>query len=147
MAQNETVQAVRSLSNVQLTVMEALLSGSTVTYAASEAGGGRTTVHRWLREDWAFQAEMNRLRRDASDAIQMRLLRAAELAARLVASSIDSGDTGAALAVLRGLGLLGTRIGVEIPSDDPADLEQEAMIEKAELDADRKMRSVVSALW
>ena len=82
MGQNETDQATCDLSKAQLTAMEALLTGSTVTCAASVAGVARTTVHRWLRQDWDFQAELNRLKREVRDATEMRLLSAAESAAR-----------------------------------------------------------------
>jgi len=70
MAQNETDQTPRPLSKSQISVLEALLTGSTVTHAASEAGVARTTVHRWLRNDWVFKAELNRERREIRDAIE-----------------------------------------------------------------------------
>ena len=43
--------------------VEQLAVGATVVSAAEAAGISRETVHRWNREDWAFQAAVNRARR------------------------------------------------------------------------------------
>jgi hypothetical protein len=48
----------------QTIALEHLFAGKTVTKAAEAAGVDRTTVHRWLREDWAFQAAYHRTQRD-----------------------------------------------------------------------------------
>ena len=50
----------RSLSPTQIDVMAALLSGKTIKSAADQAGVDRSTIHRWMREDWDFQAARNR---------------------------------------------------------------------------------------
>ncbi len=49
------------LPPTQERVVAALITGSTVTRAAELAGVDRTTVHRWLRDDWDFQAPLNDL--------------------------------------------------------------------------------------
>ena len=61
---NSSGDKERELSSAQLTALTALATGATVTLAAGEAGVDRTTVHRWLRDDHAFQALWNRIRRD-----------------------------------------------------------------------------------
>jgi hypothetical protein len=146
MTQNETDQTAQPLSKTQLSALEALLTGSTVTHAASEAGVARTTVHRWLRDDWVFKSELNRERREIRDAIRSQLLRAAESAVRSVSRAIDEGDLRAAMDVLKGLGLLGSRIQIEIGEDDPEALEEEARIAEGEAESERKLRFLVSKL-
>lgn len=146
MTQNETDQTTPALSKAQNSVMEALLTGSTVTHAASVAGVARTTVHRWLRDDWAFQAELNRERREIRDAIRSQLLRAAESAVRSVSRAIDEGDLRVAMDVLKGVGFLGSRIQIEIGEDDPAVLEEEAKIAEGEAASEKQLRSLISAL-
>ena len=61
MPQNATPQA--ELSPQQVLAIEQLAVGATVVSAAEAAGISRETVHRWNREDWAFQAAVNRARR------------------------------------------------------------------------------------
>ena len=48
-------------------------SDSTVTAALAAAGVDRTTVHRWLREDHAFQAAWNRIRREQEREVLARV--------------------------------------------------------------------------
>jgi hypothetical protein len=68
------------LSPTQQQALAALLAGSTVTAAADAEGVDRTTVHRWLRSDYDFQAAMNRARRELRDATASRLYDAAKRA-------------------------------------------------------------------
>lgn len=146
MGRNETDRAAGDLSTTQLAAIEALLTGATVTHAAREAGVARTTVHRWLRDDWDFQAALNRERRELCDAIRSRLLRAAESSAALVLKAVDGGDVQVALSVLKGLGLLGSRVHVDVGDDDPAALALEASIAKGEIESDRQLRSLMSVV-
>ena len=147
MSQNATDQTARPLSKAQLSALEALLTGSTVTDAAVAAGVARTTVHRWLKDDWVFQAELNRERREIRDAIRSQLLRAAESAVRSVSRAIDEGDLRVAMDVLKGVGLLGSRVQIEIGDDDPAALEEEARVAEGEAASERQLRSLVSGLF
>jgi len=147
LTQIETDQTVQPLSKRQLSALEALLTGSTVTDAAVAAGVARTSVHRWLKDDWVFKAELNRARREIRDAIRSQLLRAAESGVRVVSKAIEGGDLRVAMDVLKGLGLLGSRIQIEIGEDDPAALEEEARIAESETESERKLRSLVSKLF
>lgn len=100
-----------------------------MTDAAATAEVDRTTVHRWLKEDFAFQAALNRSRRDLREALQARLLGLAEKAAECVERSLAAGDSKAALALLKGLGLLPGELA-KIGSDDPADLADKARVQE-----------------
>ena len=86
---------------------------------AAEVGGvSRETVHRWNREDWTFQAAVNRSRRDLQEAVERRLLAGAEKAMSNVADAVDEGDLSASLSVLKGLGVL-AGVAQRLGSDDP----------------------------
>jgi len=113
--QNSTPAA---LSPGQVAALEALLAGRTVTEAATVAGVDRTTVHAWLRSDYAFQAAYNRGRRDLQEQTHARLMTLAEKAVGCVEGALAKGDEKTALAVLRGLGLL-SGVPAKPGSDDP----------------------------
>jgi hypothetical protein len=123
MRRNATPAA--DLTPSQEKALAALLAGKSVTDAATVGEVDRTTVHRWLKDDFAFQAALNRGRRDLREAMQARLMGLAEKAAECVERSITEGDGKAALALLKGLGLLPGELP-KIGSDDPADLEDKA---------------------
>jgi len=115
----------------QIRALVALLGGARITAAAEASGVDRTTVHRWLREDWHFQAALNRGRRELKDAIEARLLCLAEQAAETVEQAIQRGDSRAALSLLKGLGLLGKQ-PIAVGTDDPDALQAEAARRKEE---------------
>lgn len=117
--------ASKGLNPRQLVVLEQLLAGASVTKAAEAAGVDRTTVHRWLREDWAFQAAHHRAQRDLRRAVEARLPHLVEAAVETVQAAVRDGDVRAALAVLKGLGALpgsapriGTEDAAELAEDD-----------------------------
>lgn len=119
MEQNGTLTAQQTLC------LEALLGGYTATAAAERAGVGRTTVHRWQSQDFAFQAALNQGRADMQAAYQVRLEVLAEMALSAVEEAITHGDAKTGLAVLKGLGLLsGER--PPLGSGDAATLERRA---------------------
>ena len=124
MQRNATPQA-GAITPSQEKALAALLAGKTVTHAAAGAEVDRTTVHRWLKEDFAFQAALNRGRRDLRKALQARLMNLAEKAAECVERSIGEGDGKSALALLKGLGLLSGQLP-RIGSDDPEDFAESA---------------------
>jgi hypothetical protein len=128
MQQNAT--PADALSGTQERVLTMLLSGKSITEAASSAEVDRTTVHRWLKADFGFQAALNRGRWELREAMQARLMALAgkaadaverSIAADAVERSIDEGDGKMALALLKGLGLLPEELP-KIDSDDTADL-------------------------
>ena len=83
------------LNPKQLLVLEQLLAGASVTKAA---GVDRTTVHRWLREDWAFQTAHHRAQRDLRRAVEARLPHLVEAAVETVQAAVRDGDVRAARA-------------------------------------------------
>jgi hypothetical protein len=122
MPQNDThLDPEEELTATQIVALEALASGWTVTAAAGEAGVNRVTVHRWLRDDFHFQAALNRARRDLREAAMTRLLNLGDLAAGAVQEAVEHGDVRVAVAVLKGLGLLSEK-AIKIGSCDPKKL-------------------------
>lgn len=107
----------------QWQVIECLVGGQTVAAAAESAGVNRTTVWRWQRTDFAFQAAYNRCRREAVAEINAQILSLAPRALKAVQQALETGDARVAILVLRGLGLLnGER--PTIPSDDVKELKR-----------------------
>ena len=120
MGQNETLGG---LSQAQFAALEALLAGKTLTEAARAASMGRATIYRWLKDDFAFQAELNRGRREIRRAALGNLERLAAKATGCLEKSIDEGDVKSALEVLKRMNILAP---AQIGSDDPAELEAKA---------------------
>ena len=58
-----------AISPKQAAAIDALLGGKPIPEAAAAAGVDRTTVYRWLRADFEFQARLNQERR-ASDGVR-----------------------------------------------------------------------------
>ena len=104
----EAVEAPRTLDPIQLTVLEALLAGRTITDAATAVGVSRTTVHRWLKDDYLFRAEVNAARHALRQTSLARLDALCERSIEVLRGALDqSGDTRIALEVLKGCGVLG----------------------------------------
>jgi hypothetical protein len=59
-----------SLSITQCRALENLMNGQTISDAARAAGVGRTTIHRWMRDDAEFQAAYNAWQNDTAAAAQ-----------------------------------------------------------------------------
>jgi hypothetical protein len=91
----------------------------------------RTTVHRWLKRDLAFQAALNRSKRDLRESVHARLMALADKAIECVSNSIRAGNSKTALALLKGLGLLDDK-GEQIGSSDPEELAAHATAEEFE---------------
>jgi hypothetical protein len=126
----------------QTLAVEQLVAGGTVTQAAEAAGVDRTTVHRWLRNDFAFQAAYNNAQRDLRREVEDRLTRLTNAAAETVVAAVEGGDVRAALAVLRGLGLLPGRQPT-IGADDPEELAERAAIAERKKEDDRIFRRII----
>src|SRR5215510_13573473 len=104
--QRNATPATDSLTPTQEKALAALLAGKTVTAAATAAEVDRTTVHRWLKDDFTFRAALNRGQRDLREAMQARVMGLAEKASLFVERAITEGDGKTALALLKGFGLL-----------------------------------------
>jgi hypothetical protein len=102
----DTLQQVATpLSSSQETALQALLAGESVTAAAKTAKVNRSTLHRWLN-DPDFLATLNLARHETRTNQEHRLAILANGAVEAVEQAIEQGDLRAALAVLRGVGLL-----------------------------------------
>lgn len=123
----------------QAQALAALLGGATITSAAEAAGVDRTTLHRWLREDFSFQAAYNGLRCDLRREIEARLDNVANAALGTVSAAVDAGDVRAALAVLRGTGVFAGSCP-SIGPDDPAEVEEETELAARERASNRLLR-------
>ncbi len=84
----------------------------------------RATVHRWLKDDFVFQAVVNQGRRELRDALETRLMKLASEAVSCVEQAIIDGDGKTALTLLKGLGLLRGK-PISIPSGDPDELQDQ----------------------
>ena len=117
--------ATISVNNRQYKVIEALIAGSTMTVAAKAGRVHRSTVHRWLRDDFEFQAALNQLRRVVRHSVDARLTLLGEKAVDVLSNAMDKGDVKAAVAVLKGIDALHT--GQRLPpSENPNTLRHSA---------------------
>lgn len=142
MIQNGTVD---ELSPVQVQAIELLISGTSVTSTAEQIDTSRSTVHRWLREDFTFRAALNRAKRLLVEEFETRLLSLAEAAVRTVEDAVAAGDMRAALAVLKGTGLLRGNVR-EFASEDPDTLRRQDEVDVLEVSNDLALRSMVVRL-
>ena len=120
---NLTLSAAEALSPVQATVLAELLSGKTITDAATAANVSRMTVHSWLREDFAFQAAWNRARSELCSENYSRLERLAVKSVDCLEKAIDANDVKIALEIVKGMGILGRS---PVGSEYAGELEAEA---------------------
>lgn len=90
-----------TLKPQQELALGALLAGENVTDAADAAGVDRTTLHRWLREDMTFCAELNRYRAALRRMTMGRLLQLVPKAVDVLDRALDEADTRTAVQVLR----------------------------------------------
>jgi transposase-like protein len=133
------------LEPAQMVALEALLSGQTVTDAAAAAGVNRTTLHRWLREHFHFQAELNAARLALRQASFVRLDALAERALEVLQQSLSTGnDARVAIEVLKGAGLLGG--DRQIGATNAEILERETRSDIETRLADLKEKSLFSSL-
>jgi hypothetical protein len=119
---------VSGLSQSQELAIDSLLSGSTITAAATAAGVDRTTVHRWLADE-GFRDEYEYRRVELQSAVRDRLMALTDKAVDVLEKSLDDGDAKSALALLRGLGMLNedatvavsvsNRVGVDTAYTEP----------------------------
>ena len=93
------------VSDQQSIAIDALISGATHREASEKAGVQRTTVTAWCNKNLTFIAELNRRRGERLAATGERLHEATSAALDAVAESISGGDTTAALALIRIVGV------------------------------------------
>lgn len=136
-------QNATKLTRKQLTVLEQLVSGATITHAAKTTKVSRSTIHRWLKDDFDFQAELNRRRGELQEAIHGTLRSVAHRAAQNVAEAVEGGDVSVSLKVLKGIGALSGEAPRPV-TDDAEVLREEAEIDRAEQQSDREIRRLLA---
>jgi hypothetical protein len=131
------------LKPAQLRVIERLAAGASISDAAEAGGVRRETVHRWLRQDIEFRAKCNALRAEMLEATELNLLAVAESATATLLAAVQKGNVPAAVAVLRGLGMLAgdrPRIG----SADPAELAENEKLAEIEREQAATLRRLIA---
>lgn len=123
------------LSEPQRMAIESLLSGASTTAAALAAGVDRSSLYRWRKDDFTFQAALSAMRRERWEEVNALVLNLARKAADVVSVALDEGDVKAALAILRGAGML----AVSLPRPEAEDPEA--------LRSDRESEERNAALW
>jgi hypothetical protein len=116
-----------SLSITQCRALENLMNGQTISDAARAAGVGRTTIHRWMRDDAEFQAAYNAWQNDTAAAARSSIMALTEPAVRAIAAALEGGDSKTALTVLKSLGLL---VPQAPAPTDPDQVRKDRKIEK-----------------
>ena len=104
----------------QSIAIDALVSGATQQEAAEKAGVQRTTVAEWCNHNIGFMAERNRRRRDRLEAAGEQLQETLCAALVHLGERVREGDTGAAMAIVKAVGV-GHLLNVVKPGPtDPA---------------------------
>ena len=93
------------LTDRQVAFLRALASGKKILFAAAAAGVSRSTVYRW-QSDSHFVAALNAWRQHSEELTRNRLLVLAEKAVDALDGALAGGDRGAALSVLKAMGML-----------------------------------------
>jgi hypothetical protein len=118
-------------------------SGKSVTEAAAEAGVGRRTLYRWLKEDPKFIAAWNAWRREIGQSARARLLGVAAEAVEAVREAVRKGDGRLALALLKGMGMVSTEA---VGSEDAEVLAREMALAKKKEEGDLSEREMMAAI-
>ena len=110
--QQSSTESTAVLAPQQTEVISALVRGATVTDATKQANVDRTTFYLWLKSDATFQAELNRAKKEHTDAMRAKLRELADAAVSTVREMVTGTDIPAgirlkaALAVLESIGTL-----------------------------------------
>jgi transposase-like protein len=102
----EALSLIGGLSQKQMAAFEVLTTGGTIAAAAREAGVNRKTIYVWLERGHEFGVAYEQWKKSIAETSRTRLLMIGEAATVQIARSIKQGDTRAALAVAKGMGLL-----------------------------------------
>lgn len=100
------MQQKATLSGEQTKAIYAIAMGGSVTSVAGEIGVHRSTMHRWMN-DLDFKAELNLHRKEMALALDGQAQALALKAMVVLDEALDDGDRSVAIAVARGVGILG----------------------------------------
>lgn len=110
--QQNSTESTAALVPQQTEVIMALVRGATVTDATKQANIDRTTFYLWLKSDANFLAELNRAKKEHTDAMRAQMRELADTAVSTVREMLTRADVPAgvrlkaALAVLQSVGTL-----------------------------------------
>jgi hypothetical protein len=144
---NQETSLVR-LAADQRKALESLLGGKSISETARAARVSRNTIYFWLRKDANFQAAYNQWRDQLQQSCQSRLLTLTEKAADALEKALERGDARAALALLKGMGMIAPpQIGPTDPQEATARMELEKQRRRIELKRDngRAMMDEITA--
>ena len=119
----KSTESTPEIEPEQAEVITALIRGATITDATRRANVDRSTFYLWLKSDAAFEAELNRAKREQRDALRAQFRELAEVAMSTVRAMLTGPDVPpavrlrAAIAVLQSVGTLEPE---EIGETDPA---------------------------
>ena len=104
----------------QSIAIDALVSGATQQEAAEKAGVQRTTVTEWCNHNLAFIAERNQRRQDRLEAAGEQLRETLCAALVHLGEKVREGDTGAAVTIVKAVGVAHLLDAVKPGPTDPA---------------------------
>jgi len=103
---DNAVSLVAGLSPAQQTAFVILTRGGTISAAARTANVSRPTLYAWLEAGHPFADAYQQWKLSLAETSRTRLLMIGEAATIQIARAVNAGDTRAALAVAKGMGLL-----------------------------------------
>ena len=109
----------------QSIAIDALVSGATQQEAAEKAGVQRTTVTEWCNHNIAFKAERNQRRQDRLEAAGEQLQETLCAALMHLGEKVREGDTGAAVTIVKAVGVGHLLDAVKPGPTDPAAVRNE----------------------
>ena len=121
------------LAEPKKAALELLMWGKSVSETARQTGVTRITIHRWLKNDPVFRAAYNEWHEEMRESSRSRLETMAEKAMDALDNALHSNDARAAIAVLKGLGLLRER---KPGPTDAEEVKKEAEIRKKKREAE-----------
>ncbi len=113
------------ISDKQSIAIDALVSGAKQREAAEKAGVQRTTVTGWCNHNIAFKAERNQRRQDRVEAAGEQLQETLCAALVLLGEKVREGDTGAAVTIVKAVGVGHLLDAVKPGPTDPAAVRNE----------------------
>ena len=113
------------ISDRQSIAIDALVSGALQREAAEKAGVQRTTVTAWCNHNIAFKAERNQRRQDRVEAAGEQLQETLCAALVLLGEKVREGDTGAAVTIVKTVGVGHLLDAVKPGPIDPAAVKNE----------------------
>jgi len=114
-----------AVSDRQSIAIDALVSGATQQEAAEKAGVQRTTVTAWCNHHIAFKAERNQRRQDRVEAAGEQLQETLCAALVHLGEKVREGDTGAAVTIVKAVGVGHLLDAVKPGPTDPAAVKTE----------------------